>query len=183
MDVIERFNTTDERILFRLLSKASSFSAAAKGTNLFSYRFSEVMSCGSIPVVYADDWMLPFGSSLVDWREIAVIIREEDVFRSEQILSSIPPKQVCRMRRNMIGFFRTYMETGRGIIRGIIDTFELQANGTMEEQQPQQQKLDPLLPTEYYCNNKNSNTTATTTTTMNGSKNITATSSPVYDKA
>lgn len=36
--------------------KESHFGAASRGGNQFSYRFSEVLSAGAVPVVYADGW-------------------------------------------------------------------------------------------------------------------------------
>jgi hypothetical protein len=45
----------------------SKFGAAPRGDNTFSYRFTEVLSAGAIPVVHADGWVLPFRPELVDW--------------------------------------------------------------------------------------------------------------------
>lgn len=126
-----KMNTTDPGIAFERLAKQSAFSAASRGDNLFSYRFSEVMACGSIPVVYANDWMLPFGEALVNWTaEAAVVIREEDTKRSVEILSNISLEERCRMRQRGLELYRKYMETGDGVIRGIIETFELRAQAS-----------------------------------------------------
>jgi hypothetical protein len=146
-----RMNRTDVGEVFYELAKQSSFAAASRGKsetrirlrltqmaicsrlvisegdNLFSYRFSEVMACGAIPVVYADDWLLPFGEALINWSEAAVVIRENETMRTKVILSQISLKQRCRMRRRALDIYRTYIETGRGTIRGIIENFELVA--------------------------------------------------------
>jgi hypothetical protein len=47
----------------------SKYSATPRGHSKFSYRFSEVMSGGSIPVILADDWLLPFRPEAVDWEK------------------------------------------------------------------------------------------------------------------
>jgi Exostosin family len=96
------------------------------GDNLFSYRFSEVMSVGSIPVIYADDWMLPFGKHLINWTETSVVIPESEVLNSSHILTQINMEQRCRMRQNVLRIFREYMETGRGVIKGIVESLEIE---------------------------------------------------------
>ena len=110
---------------FEILAKTSAFSAVGRGDNLFSYRLSEVMACGSIPVVYADDWMLPFGKDLINWTDAAVVIREADTLQTISILSQIPAEQRCRMREKALDIYRKYIETGRGTVQGIIENFEL----------------------------------------------------------
>ena len=50
----------------------SKFAGTPKGDDLFSYRFTEAMSAGAIPVVHADDWAMPFSSKLIDWSKCVV---------------------------------------------------------------------------------------------------------------
>jgi hypothetical protein len=95
------------------------------GDNLFSYRFSEVMSVGSIPVIYADNWLMPFGKHLINWTEASVVIPESEILNTSHILSQISMEQRCRMRQNVLKIFRNYMETGRAVIKGIIENLEL----------------------------------------------------------
>ena len=95
------------------------------GDNLFSYRFAEVMSLASIPVIYADDWLLPFGLPLINWTEAAVIIPETKANQSAEILSNISLDQRCQMRQRTLEIFNTYMKTGRGTIRGLVENLEL----------------------------------------------------------
>lgn len=85
------------------------------------------MSCGSIPVIYADDWMLPFGNALINWTDAVVVIRENDTIHTEEILRSISKEERCRMRRKVIEIYRKYLETGRGVMAGIIENFEIAA--------------------------------------------------------
>jgi hypothetical protein len=85
------------------------------------------MACGSVPVVYADGWMFPFGKNLINWTEAAVIIHEEDIFKTISILSQISEQERCRMRQKVLEIYRKYIETGRGTILGIIENFELLA--------------------------------------------------------
>lgn len=107
------------------LSLIFSFAKFVPGDNLFSYRFTEVLSCGSIPVVYADNWLLPFGKGLINWTDAAVIIPEADTLDTVNILSKISAEQRCRMRQKAYEVYRKYMKTGTGVIQGIIENFEL----------------------------------------------------------
>jgi hypothetical protein len=102
----------------------SIFALTPRGDNLFSYRFTEVLSTGAIPVVHADDWMLPFDAPLVDWHAIVVRIPENRVNETVDILRAIPPARRCEMRRRGFAFWQTYMKDGDAVIRGIVDTLE-----------------------------------------------------------
>lgn len=84
------------------------------------------MACGSIPVVYADDWLLPFGAYLINWTEAIVLIREQNISNTINILSQISMEQRCRMRQRVVEIYRKYIETGRGTVEGIIENFERQ---------------------------------------------------------
>jgi hypothetical protein len=85
------------------------------------------MACGSIPVVYADDWFLPFGAYLLNWTEAIVLIREQNISNTINILSQISMEQRCHMRQRTVEIYRKYIETGRGTVEGIIENFERQA--------------------------------------------------------
>ena len=62
------------------------------GDSLYSYRLMEVLSAGSIPIIIADDWVLPFRSTLVEWGRgtnnniggCGVIIPEHELRRQAQ---------------------------------------------------------------------------------------------------
>jgi hypothetical protein len=82
--------------------------------------------------VYADNWLLPFGKDLINWTDAAVIIPEVQTLDTFNILSNISAEQRCRMRQKVYEMYRKYMETGRGVIRGIIDNFELAQAAEMQ---------------------------------------------------
>jgi hypothetical protein len=75
--------------------------------------------------VYADNWLLPFGKDLINWTEAAVIIPEAETLDTLQYFVENFPEQRCRMRQKVYEIYRKYMETGAGVIRGIIENFEL----------------------------------------------------------
>jgi hypothetical protein len=103
---------------------SSLFSAAPRGDNLFSYRFTEVMSCGSIPVVYSDFWGYPFATELINWTSVAVIIPENSVNQTIDILRKISLKDRCVRRQRILEIYEKYFRTGEAIIQGILDSIE-----------------------------------------------------------
>lgn len=119
--IMRQRNLDYETLLVR-----SKFGAAPRGDNLFSYRFSEIMSSGAIPVVYADDWVLPF-ESIINWTEISVTIREKDMNQTRAILSNIGDRERCRMREKMLQVYDKYVRRASGTIDGIIESLEAKA--------------------------------------------------------
>jgi hypothetical protein len=112
-------------VTFSELLRHSAFAAAPIGDNLFSYRFTEVLSAGAIPVVHSDGWVLPFRQELVNWTECLLHLPEASASDTLRILRSISPQQRCRMRRRCREIYTSYMATADGTIRGIIDGLEL----------------------------------------------------------
>ena len=117
-------NTAMGTRLLHSLALESSFSAAPRGDNLFSYRFAEVMSCGSIPVVHADDWVFPFAPQLINWSFIVVILPESRANETADILRSISLEERCRMRRRVVEIYDRYLKTEEGTVNGIIESLE-----------------------------------------------------------
>jgi len=111
-----------------ILSK-SLFSAAPRGDNKYSYRFSEVLSAGAIPVVFADDWLWPFRPELVDWSQCAVILRENSPHETMNVIKSITVEERCQMRQKCYEIYKKYIEDDRGTMAGLIKGLERVAQG------------------------------------------------------
>ena len=122
-----KFNGT-----FHELLALSKFAAAPRGDNKFSYRLTEVLSGGSIPVIHADSWVLPFRKELVDWTECALHIPEADVNKTLDILAQIDDKKRCQMRQKCYEIYNKYMRTEEGTIAGIIESLEMVAHNTTD---------------------------------------------------
>ena len=116
---------SDQAASFKKMASLTQFAAVPRGDNLFSYRFSEVMGCGAIPVVYADGWVFPFRKELIDPASYAVIIPQADVNRTEEILSTYTPEVRCRMRRKALEVYDRYFENQEATIRGLVESLEL----------------------------------------------------------
>lgn len=121
----KHFNGTFEQLLTN-----SKFGATPRGDNKFSYRFTEVLSAGAIPVVHANGWVLPFREELVDWTECAVHIPEKQIKNTLEILGQIDDEKRCQMRQRCYEIYDKYMRTHEGTIAGIIEGLELVAESS-----------------------------------------------------
>ena len=109
---------------YTTLMSQSQFAGVPRGDNLFSYRFTEALSGGSIPVVYADGWVLPFAEALINWNSVAVIIPEHDAEKTMEYLHDITLEQRCQMRKKGYEFFEKFMATPELTIGGIVESLE-----------------------------------------------------------
>jgi hypothetical protein len=64
----------------------SAYTLVPRGDCEFSYRFTEAVCSGSVPVLVSDGWVVPFSRSLVPFEEYGVRVIEED---SAALLSTL----------------------------------------------------------------------------------------------
>uniref|UniRef100_A0A0D3F5R0 Exostosin GT47 domain-containing protein n=3 Tax=Oryza TaxID=4527 RepID=A0A0D3F5R0_9ORYZ len=76
----------------------SVFCLCPLGWAPWSPRLVEAVVFGCIPVIIADDIVLPFADA-IPWDEIGVFVDEEDVPRLDSILTSIPIDDILRKQR------------------------------------------------------------------------------------
>ena len=76
----------------------SVFCLCPLGWAPWSPRLVEAVVFGCIPVIIADDIVLPFADA-IPWEEIGVFVAEEDVPRLDSILTSIPSDVILRKQR------------------------------------------------------------------------------------
>mmetsp|Transcript_16314 Transcript_16314/g.24020 ORF Transcript_16314/g.24020 Transcript_16314/m.24020 type:complete len:475 (+) Transcript_16314:85-1509(+) len=108
------------------LLRQSIFTGTPRGDKLFSYRFSEVLSAGSIPVVYADNYVLPYTKDVVHWdgNSVAVIIPQKHVNQTMDILKNFTDRQICSMQQNALQFYNDYVKDSVGRLRGIMQVLD-----------------------------------------------------------
>lgn len=111
------------QLSYRDVLQQSLFAATPRGDNRFSYRFTEVLSAGAIPVIHSDGWVLPFRRELIDWaEECAVIIPENQVASTIDILQNITTEERCRRRRRCYEVYTEYMANAEGTVAGVIES-------------------------------------------------------------
>ena len=102
------------------IMKDSTFAGSPRGDLLFSYRFSEILSAGAIPVVYADGWLPPFNSHVIDWEKCAVFIPESDFDKTAEILRAIPEEKQCEMQKCALNAWDKFVSSRAGWVRALI---------------------------------------------------------------
>lgn len=101
---------------------ASQFVAVPRGDNLFSYRFSEVLSSGAIPVlIHNTEWVLPFRPEIVDWNRCVIWIAADQIHTTIARLQSISSYEQCQRRQYCYQVYETYMKNSSATIQGILD--------------------------------------------------------------
>jgi hypothetical protein len=134
----KRLQKRYQNLTYTDLLKQSKFAAVPRGDNLYSYRFTEVLAAGAIPVLFANqDWVLPFRTELVDWD--ACIIRIDDVNISNTVsilqgymaesssLSQPLPSGgggYCERQQYCYHIYQTYIATSAHVVRGIMEGLE-----------------------------------------------------------
>ncbi len=105
------------RDYFYNLLMNSEFFAAPRGDWPYSVRFSEILSSGAIPVVFGDGWVLPYNKDVVDWSELAVVLPQNCVKETLDVIRAIPNKTRCLMRKKGLVFFQRYVADSAGRLR------------------------------------------------------------------
>ena len=100
---------------------SSVFAGSPRGDCLYSVRFSEILSSGAIPVVYADGWVLPYNRDVVDWSDVAVLIPQRRVNETIDILRAIPDETRCQMRKKGLEVYQRYVADSAGRLRAILE--------------------------------------------------------------
>ena len=107
----------------------STFCAAPRGDNIYSVRFSEVMSAGCIPIVYSDGWVLPYNRHIVeDWNSLLVIIPQREVNRTKEVIESISQEKRCQMQKNVFEFYNKHVKDSRGRLDTILEMMDARLN-------------------------------------------------------
>ena len=123
-------DTSLANVSYEDILKRSIYSGAPRGDAKYSYRFTEVLASGGIPIVMADDWMLPFRPELVKWDECIILIPEKDIgLKMLKYIAPITLSERCERRKKCYDIYRNYIETGRKVIDGMIQGLELVALG------------------------------------------------------
>lgn len=102
------------------LSGASRFVLCPTGDDVYSFRFVEALSCGAIPVILGDGWVLPF-SELEDvcYDAFAILLPEAQAARTAAVLRAVPPEAQRLMQVEGARVFATYFSTLDGQLEAV----------------------------------------------------------------
>lgn len=85
----------------------STFSLCPRGTGVSSVRLFESMAMNSIPVIIADGYKKPF-REFIDWDKFSIQILEKDINKINDILKSIPEKEIKNKQKFLKSIYNTY---------------------------------------------------------------------------
>ena len=105
---------------FKGIMADSVFAGSPRGDQLFSYRFSEILSAGAVPVIYADGWLPTYNEHVVDWAKCAVFIPESDYEKTGEILRAIPEHVRCEMQKCALNAWDQFAATRAGWVRALV---------------------------------------------------------------
>lgn len=98
----------------------SIFTLCYRGYGLNSFRCTEAIQYGSIPVYISDEFVVPFDAEFSDY---GVLIHHKSAHRIDEILQSIDPMQVIEKQDKLSQVYKKYY-TYEGVLENIIRTLE-----------------------------------------------------------
>lgn len=99
----------------------STFTLCPAGWGRWSFRMTEAILSGSIPVILSDYYELPF-STLVPWNEFSIVLPESGLKKIDQILRNISREKILWLQRGLEKHQRSF--TSGGVIRPLISKLE-----------------------------------------------------------
>lgn len=84
---------------------SSTFTLCPRGFGPTSFRIQEALQYGSIPVYISDEFVIPHN---IPFEEYGVIVEAKDADRIDDILKSIPDKEVKRKQLCINDIYKTY---------------------------------------------------------------------------
>ncbi|MCL4419180.1 glycosyltransferase family 47 protein [Patescibacteria group bacterium] len=88
----------------RIISQ-SIFTLAFRGYGSNSFRVTESLQYGSIPVVITDDFINPF---FLDFNDFGVLIKSNEAHKIEEILNNIPTSEIYKKLSNINSVYKKY---------------------------------------------------------------------------
>ena len=99
--------------------RTSHFVLCPRGDAFFSYRFSEVLAAGAIPIVFDDGWVLPL-EEIIEWKRSAVIVGQSQLPTLPLLLAGrYSATTICEMRTMLFRQYRNYLQTPEHWLKGI----------------------------------------------------------------
>lgn len=102
---------------------SSVFGLCPRGYGANSFRTTECMQYGTIPVYISDEFIIPFN---IHFNEFGILVKESDIFRLDYILFSIDPLEILRKQDKIKKIYKEYY-TYEGLFKNIIKHLEGEA--------------------------------------------------------
>lgn len=96
----------------------SKFGFAPKGQGLHSFRLTETLASGAIPIILADGFIKPYNiHNSLNWDEFSLTIPEADVLKIPEMLSHLPMEKILQMQTRAMEVYQKYFESNAKMIK------------------------------------------------------------------
>lgn len=119
--LVEKYINQEKSIFYKDVLSRSRFSLCPSGTGPASIRFLESLGSGAIPVILADNMMLPKIKG-VKWEDCSLKIEEKNYNNLRKILSSISESQEDELRRKGLEAYEKC--SGENLVQNIREYYE-----------------------------------------------------------
>ena len=102
--------TSDKTIDYHQMIASSEFGLVIRGDVAFSYRFTETVCGGSVPVVIADNWVMPF-DDLVPFATYGLRVDEDQIERVYNLTAAVTADAANRMRDTALRLCHAHLVT------------------------------------------------------------------------
>ena len=99
-----------EKYTFTEVSIGSKFALIVEGFGYATFRLTEMMSAGSIPVILIDHYVLPY-DDILDWENFSIRIPEHKLEQVPDILRAIPAERVAAMHARLVFVYETFFRS------------------------------------------------------------------------
>lgn len=87
--------------------RRSEFALCPRGYGNTSFRMYEAMQLGAVPVYISDDFCLPW-SDEIDWNDLVVLIKREDISKVDKVLTNFSYDRLLGMREYATEIYEDY---------------------------------------------------------------------------
>jgi hypothetical protein len=105
------------------LMSRSVFAVIPRGDAMFSYRLTEALSFGCVPVILSDGWVLPLDRS-IDWHSISVQIPQGEVASLPTVLGHFDADRVKEMQFAVAEIYRTHFSGTDAMANALLNEIE-----------------------------------------------------------
>lgn len=106
--------------LYPEILEESTFCLVIRGVRLAQPALLEALATNCIPVIVADNAILPF-HELIDWTLAAVTIREADLHSIKTVLKAISPERVKEMQKQGQFLYEKYFKDIETVVLALLD--------------------------------------------------------------